>query len=294
MTRPQIAALLVASFLALPAPARAQPAGTVQDFGAAIKARLDRGRAQFADLDYRATIQTLAPVPTDPAATSAERLRALELIGLSHLILGHKVAAERAFKDLLAIDPGYQLRDDSGSPKIRDFFDRVKREYVPGFDPNRVAELVHSAPTSGVAGHRVELSVEAMVGAGKVKEMVVSWRQRGVLSYRQEVMRRVGGHTWRASFVPAPSAVSTTIEYYIEARDLTGNAIGRVGGPKTPLGLPILAGGQKRGGDRPWYGRWYVIAGGALALGAGAAALYFGTRADSVPPGSLGTVTLTP
>lgn len=286
---------LVAGFLALVVVSETARAQQPEEFGAEVKARLEKGRAHFADLDYRAAIRVLAAVPTDPAATSAERLRALELIGLSHLILGHNLAAERAFKDLLAIDPGYQLRDDSGSPKIRDFFDRVKREYVPGFDPRRVAELVHTAPTSGVAGRRVELSVEAMVGAGKVKEMALAWRRRGVLSYKEEAMRRVGGHEWRASFTPPTSGVRTVVEYYIEARGLTGNAIGRVGGPKTPLGLPISPGGRDVG-ETPWYGRWYVIAGGVLAISAGATAAYFATRGDSAPGGTLGpgSITLTP
>ena len=49
-----------------------------------------------------------------------------------YLILNDSAHAVEAFEDLLTIDAGYQLKHDDGSPKIRTFFDDVKRKFVPG------------------------------------------------------------------------------------------------------------------------------------------------------------------
>lgn len=258
-----------------------------------VNKRLARGLELFGELEYRQCIRELAPVPKDPAATRAQRLRALELIGQSHLILGDEARAREAFQDLLAIDPGYQLRDDTGSPKIRDFFDAVKRAYVPGFDAGHVSELAHSAPEGAVAGRRVELAVEVTGGPEHVKSMVVLVRRRGVLGYGKGIeLRRLDEARWRARFDAPASGDAYVLEYYVEARNIAGGAVGRVGGPETPLALTVAAGHER---TRPWYQRrWYVIAGGAALVGIGTALLV--TSGGDAEDGTLppGRVTLSP
>jgi len=262
------------------------------DAGERVRKRLAHGKALFDDLEYRKAIRTVAPVTKDSAATRAQRLQAYELIGLSYLILGEQDLAREAFQDLLAIDPGYQLRDDTGSPKIRDFFDRVKREYVPGYDTNATAELEHAAPRSAIAGRRVELEVTVKKGGGLVKDVVAVYRNRGVLAYTKSVhFRHIRKQLWRAHFKLPASNEPFDLEYYVEARDITGRSLGRVAGPETPLAIPVAAGGM---GGTPWYRRWYVIAGGVAAAGIGA--VLISTSGESAPNGSLdpGRVTLTP
>jgi hypothetical protein len=265
-----------------PRAALAQP-----DPGDRVRARLDRGQELFGELEYRKAIEILAPVPEDPAATRAQRLRALEVIGLSHLILGEEDGARRAFERLLAIDPGYQLRDDTGSPKIRDFFDQVKRAYVPGFAGS--AELEHSAPEGAAAGRPIELEVNITEGDDQVGAVTAHWRRRGVLDYRREPMRRVDGRRWRGRFQLPASPNRYALEYYIEARDAGGGPVGRVAGPETPLSIPVAPGA----GDQPspWYRRWYTVAGVAVL---GVATVVVFATADSAPDGSLGNVTLSP
>lgn len=63
---------------------------------AVSQGRLDRGLELFQDLEYTAAIQVLRPVRLDPDVTRSQKLRALELIGIGHLILGERArAAER-------------------------------------------------------------------------------------------------------------------------------------------------------------------------------------------------------
>src|SRR6185436_9845095 len=101
-----------------------------------IEKFLQRGKKLFDDQEYGGAIQTLTPVTRDARATRAQRLRALELIALANFIRGDEGAARATFERILDIDPGYQLRDTSGSPKIRAFFDELKKQLIPNFDPN--------------------------------------------------------------------------------------------------------------------------------------------------------------
>ncbi len=248
--------------------------------------RLARGKKEFADLDYEAAIRTLGALHRDPSATRSERLSALEIIAISTLILGDKPRAEEAFEDLLAIDPGYQLRHDDGSPKIRDFYTAVKASYVPGFDPNSRVQLEFAAPSGAIAGRKLEIDARVLGGGEQVGEMVLLWRRRGVLGYVKVAMIRGDGDRWRGKFVLPASELAFVIDYYLEARGPAGGAsLGRVGGPETPLGLSVGAGRGEV--SRSWYRRWYVIAGGAALLGMGTAALLLSGQGDAAPSGSL-------
>lgn len=292
MMRVAVLAAVVGVALASPALAGGGQAWAQPSAGERISKRLQKGAALFADLEYREAVRALAPVVRDPAASRAQRIRALELIGQSQLILGDEVRAREAFQDLLAIDPGYQLRDDTGSPKIREFFDRVKREYVPGFDAGAVAELEFAAPTGATAGRRIEIEVAVKVGADKVKGVLLFTRRRGVLAWSKPVpFRRLAGGAWRAR-VDAPSSVEGyTLDYYIEARGVADQAVARVAGPETPLTLAVRG---RASATTPWWRRWYTVAGGIALIGVTGALIV--TSGDSAGDGSLqpGRVTLSP
>jgi hypothetical protein len=257
-----------------------------------VEKRLAKGRALFGELEYRKTVRELDPVRTDQRATRAQRLEALELIGLSHLILGQEARAKEAFEDLLAIDPGHQLRHDDGSPKIREFYAAIRKEYVPGFDDDAVVDLQHAAPSGATAGRKLEVEVEAKKGAYQAKEVILFWRRQGVLAFDKVGMRELEPGRWRAKFSLPGATTRYRIEYYLEARGVAGGSVGRVGGPEVPLAMDVSAGA----GRTPWYRRWYVIAGGAAALGIGTAALIFASSGDDAPDGTLepGRITLSP
>jgi hypothetical protein len=254
----------------------------------AIDAYLAKGKQLFDDQEYAGAIQALAPVTRDARATRSQRLRALELTALAQFIRGDEAAARATFERILDIDPGYQLRDSSGSPKIRTFFDDLKRQLVPGYDPGAGADLEHAAPTAGNAGKPIEIDVRATRGAERVFEIVVATRPRGRLTYTLVPGSPRGDARWRARVTPDAAAKSYVLEYYVEARDAGGGAIARIASPETPLEIALAPGGGE--GKRPWYGRWYVIAGAAVAA-AGvtgfAVAASRGPDSGSLPPGSV-------
>ncbi len=256
---------------------------------AQVKKLLAAGEQLFEDQEYDKVIRVLRPVTTDAAATRAQRLRALELVALSQLILGDDAAARASFERLLDIDPGFQLTDQSGSPRIREFFDEV-RARVLGADAGASAALDHAAPTEAPAARRLELDVRVTAGEDHVKEVRFFVRRRGTQDYDEVAAAFRGGARWRVRWTPPASADPYVVEYYLEGRGLAGEPVARAGSPEAPLTIEITAG---QGEARPWYRRWYVWAGaGALAAGAlGAIWLAGGADEGSLPPG---TVTVTP
>jgi hypothetical protein len=256
-----------------------------------LETYLARGQKLFDDQEYAGAIQALGPVTRDVRATRAQRLRALELIALADFIRGDEAAARATFERILDIDPGYQLRDPSGSPKVRAFFEQLKKQLIPNYDPTAGADLEHAAPTAATAGRALE--IEARATRGNVFDLVVATRHRGELAYKLTAATPRGEGRWRARITPEPSANPYVLEYYLEARDAGGAAIARVASPDQPLEIALAAGGASDT-KRPWYGRWYVIAGAAV-VAAGvtglAVAASRGPGPGTLPPGS---VTVTP
>ena len=283
MARALIALVLA---FAIVRPSYAQP-----DAAQTLETYLARGQKLFDDQEYAPAIQTLAPVTRDARATRAQRLRALELIALAELIRGDEGAARATFERILDIDPGYQLRDPSGSPKVRAFFEQLKKQLIPNYDPTAGADLEHAAPTAATAGRPLE--IEARATRGNVFDLVLATRHRGELAYKLIAATPRGDGRWRARITPEPSAKPYVLEYYLEARDAGGAAIARVASPDQPLEIALAAGGATDT-KRPWYGRWYVIAGAAV-VAAGvtglAVAASRGPGPGTLPPGS---VTVTP
>lgn len=278
-------ALIILLALVVAAPARADDVGP-----AAIEAYLARGQKLFDEQEYAGAIQSLAPVTRDARATRAQRLRALELIALAQFIRNDKGAARATFERILDIDPGYQLRDTSGSPQLRAFFESLKKQLIPGFDPTAGADLEHAAPTAGSAGKPVE--IEVRVTRGNVFDLVISTRRRGELSYTATPFAPRGDNRWRVRLAPPPSSKPYVLEYFVEARDAGGAPIARIAAPDQPLEIALAAGGSDA--KRPWFTRWYVIAGGAVVGAAAGAVIVNATRGPgpgTLPPGS---VTVTP
>ncbi|MBP6849257.1 MAG: hypothetical protein KA201_36190 [Kofleriaceae bacterium] len=302
-----VAAALAAAGLSWPGPmARAQPvaAPTPTASADAIDVRIADGRRLFDQQAYGQAITVLAAISRDVRATRSQRLRALELVALAHFIRRDQAAARTTFERILDIDPGYELRDRSGSPALRGFFAGVKRELVPGYDPAAGVELEHAAPRGASAGQRLQLEVRAVRAGDRVGQVVVLVRRRGELLYREAVApvaarareavapvaaRAGAGLGWRASVPLVASTRGYVLEYVVEARAAGGEVIGRIGSPDAPLELPVGPGDAVAA--TPWYGRWYVVAAaGAVLVSAAGIGLAL-TRADdepgTLPPGTV-------
>ncbi len=281
-----LAVALALALVAAPTLARV-PGAHAQPADARARKLLAAGERFFAELEYKNAIKVLLPVTRDPAASRAQRVRAWELIALSRFILGDRGGARTAFERVLDADPGFQLRDTSGSPRIREFFDEVRAEVLGAAGGD--VDLEHAAPRAGTAGTRLELEVRATRGGDAVTEVVVLHRRVGTLAYQVASARTIGERRWRAAIKLDGSPRAYGVEYYVEARGPGGGVLARIATPDAPLSLEISPGGGERGG-RPWYGRWYVIA-GAAAVAAGTTGVILlandGPDDGTLPPGSV-------
>jgi tetratricopeptide (TPR) repeat protein len=279
----------VPALLAIPSVGLAAP-------GPVAKALL-RGKRAFIKQDYERSLKLLQPVVIAPQATISQKIDALELLGLSYLILGDNKRAREAFENLLGLDPAHQLRDPTGSPKLRQFFLAAKERFLPGFDASKRAQLEHRAPRLAKAGRRIELAVQLLSG-GAVNTIVVRWRRQGLLTYREvraraRRSREAGsperGRGWVAAFLLPKDSVGYQLEYYIEGRSKAGHALARLGSPGHPLTLAV--GGIARQRGAPFYERWWFWTAVGAALVGGTVAAIALSR-ERAPEGSLGSITL--
>src|SRR5687768_11259454 len=122
------------------------------------------------------------------------QVEAYETMGCAYVALSDEVNARRVFRALLVIDPYWVLREPSGSPKIREVFERARREIVrdAALDPSLEVHL--AAPERARAGSTVEVRVRV---SGPVARVTLRSRRRG--SVRFDRIAAIGaGRSYRA------------------------------------------------------------------------------------------------
>jgi uncharacterized membrane protein YecN with MAPEG domain len=247
-----------------------------------LSQKIAAARAQYLAQEYEQVIRLLTPVVQSPIATISEKVDAFELLGLSFLILGERDRARVAFENLLGLDPGHVLRDPTGSPKLKRFFEAAKESFVPGYKAHALVSLEHAAPSEAVAGRTAEFAARVVQGEAAVQTTVLRWRRAGLLTYRTVFLR--GGGRRLGRFILPPDAADYTLEYYVEARDKGGNTVARVGSPERPLSLSVKGTGAP---PPPVYKRWWfwTLIGAAVAGGITTGVLAL--TAEKAPEGNL-------
>jgi hypothetical protein len=272
----RIGLVLAVLLLSLPALSLAQSASMNQ--------RVASAKQQYIAQEYEVVIRLLTPVVQSPIATISAKVAAYELLGLSYLILGDEKRARVAFENLLGLDQGHMLNDPSGSPKLRRFYDSVKESFVPGYSARATVTMEHAAPRRAIAGRRVELAASIVSGRGLMASVNLRWRRAGLLTYRNRRMRGTP-RRMEAGFLLPEDTASYRLEYYIEARDSSGHAVGRVGSPEAPLTIKVA--GALRVDSTPIYHKWWFwTLVGAAVVGGVTAGVVAGSSEDA-PAGSL-------
>jgi tetratricopeptide (TPR) repeat protein len=225
-----------------------------------VDRRLRKGQAAFQDQEYQQAIRQLTQVVDDNAATTGQRARALELIGLSHFILGDRDKAGELFLELVVLDPGYELADDFGSQDIRGLFERVKNDFL---EHNAPVKLAHQPPSGARAGRTLVFDVRVEIGRDQAKTAMLYWRRQGDGDFQNVAMTPTGDDGWRGRVALPNSKKPYVLEYYIDSHDLSERPNGRLYSPTTPHAVDVAAGKK----PRSWYQNWYVVVGGVAIIG---------------------------
>ncbi|MBI2892997.1 MAG: hypothetical protein HYY06_05560 [Deltaproteobacteria bacterium] len=257
--------------------------------GATAQQGLDRevdrlladGRRLYGDQEYPAVIQAMRRALDVPGISPADQLEAYEYIGCSYVALEDEREARRAFRELLVIDPYYLLREPSGSPKIREAFERVRHEIAPDAALRPDVDLRLSGPVRAAAGGSVEVRVEP---SGPVQRMTLRTRVAGTLPYDQVPMTR-SGTSFRAMLDLPDRDHPYSFEYYVEARDERGRVVARGASPLGPrtLDVSVAAPPPSRWYESPWV--W--VGAGAAVVGAVVLGVLIGSADREPQCGSL-------
>ena len=298
-TRIAAAVILAASALsitgAMPggtAKAQDTEGGSGRSAASMAERHVDEGRRLYAELDFAGAVNTLRRALDVPGIPDAVRIEALEYLGSAYVVLERPELARDAFAAMIDLDPYHPVREPSGSPKIMQFVENLRRELVPDAALDPTVELRPRLPRAGRVGRAtaIRFSVE---GNADVATVRVFYRgMEGGDAEAVEATATDDGH-FRAT-IPARDEPDE-LELFAEARDARARVVTRAGEPLAPISLPIRleatdgAGGSATSGGGILTEWWFWTAVGVVASGAVVAGFTLGggTAAPSgtLPPG---------
>ncbi|HEY8430828.1 MAG TPA: hypothetical protein VIL20_20755 [Sandaracinaceae bacterium] len=236
------------------------------------------GRRLYRELEFLGAIEVLERALAMRGLPPARRAEALEVLGAALVVLDRDEEARRAFTELFALDPYYEVREPSGSPKIARFVARVRRDVVPDAALDPAASLELELPRAARVGHPTALRLRASPGVRSVRLFV---RGAEETEFASIAANALGGALFVATVVARPRP--DELELYAVGRDARGRVLTRAGSPLAPLVLPVRLGGGSNGEE--WW-LWTAI-GGAVALGVVLGVVLGVSGADRAPPGTL-------
>jgi tetratricopeptide (TPR) repeat protein len=235
---------------------------------------LAEGRRLYAQQEYDGAIRAMQRALDAPDDAPRHRVEAYETMGCAYVALSDDLAARRAFRALLVIDPYYVLREPSGSPKIRDVFEGARRELVhdAAIDPD--LEVRVTLPESVRAGGAVAVRA---VASSPVARMSLRTRRRGTRGFDRVAMAGAG-RSFQAVLPLPDTRRPYGLELYVEARDARGDLVARGGSPLDPRSLRVEGRTERPrgGGISPWL--W--VGAGAVVVGAVVAGIVLSTGGD--------------
>ncbi len=247
--------------------------------GAATVAQsLARARTQYRELEYEKVITLTRAVVGDSRSSMEQRVEALELLGLSSLILGREKKAREAFVRLLRIRPEHRLRDPSGSPKLRTFFRKVRDALPPPASPPTLRLL---PPGETVAGARVKIKATLANLRWADHIGLLRWRKTGETSWRSTPARPEGAALSANLLLPRSSS-GYRLEYYMAIHDTDGIQVIAAGSSSTPEEMTVK-GKSSSSLVRSWW-LWTAV---GLVVVAGATVGIVALASQEAPRGNM-------
>jgi tetratricopeptide (TPR) repeat protein len=256
------------------------------------KPTIDRGIAQYNDLEYEQAIKTLEVALETPSEDKAKIVEGYKALALSYLALGKDDKTLEAFSKLLAIDPSYEFPATLSQQALALF--NKARSALPKDPPAALeVKLDHEVdPLEPRPGAAISMTIAVTSDPDqRHRRVVVFHRTRGSSDF-SSVWAVPAAETDKYSVTVSGSQVAgPAFEYYVVAVDESGAVVGELGSKTAPLALVIS---KSRGGAAtPIYGKWWFWAGlgGAVVAGIVIATTVAG---DDAAGGASVTVTVNP
>lgn len=195
----------------------------------------DSAAAKKALLESLETIKTAKLDRHAVAVTTHLDLGVVYAVGLSA-----EEPAVTEFRAALEIDPAAVVPAKLLQPAAQKAFDRAKTPVEtkkPESKPEVVVGIVHVPVDSAAEGN--DITIEAKVGADvKAKKVTVSYRAAGAKDFVPTEMKNVEGVVYR-TVIPAAATATSSLQYYLEARNEKGKIAAARGSVAAPFAITI-------------------------------------------------------
>lgn len=250
--------------------------------------------------EYDEAIERARAIATDPSATANQRLEALALVGVVHLIEERQDQARETFEQLLSLDPGSDIDDPDLPPRVIEFF----RETRSSYDPEEIVDANVDVDGDSQTGGPRRVTITLSGTTDSVDRLRLYVREGEVGTFRAVAVEGED-RNYDAAIETVSSGES--IDFYLEVLAPSGHVLARVGTADAPQSIEPApgdgrgdnGGGGDDGGDggddggdrgRRWYATWWfwTIVGVVVVSGVVAAVML--TRPDEHQDGTLGSV----
>jgi tetratricopeptide (TPR) repeat protein len=258
-----------------------------------------QGVQLYNDLEYEASVDALQRALVRAESVPEQKVAIFKFLALDYLVLGRQDDARQAFRQLLAIQPEFQLDPAVFSPEYREFLEGVRSEWEsqgrPGWVPPqsrlRPAVIDHELPAEAVRGESLELQATLEDPDSRVRRFVVAYRPAGESAFVR--MEAAPTSTGYAATIAGDRIAPPVIEYYFEALDDENNVVGRKGDERIPMRVPVPGGED----DGSWYTSWWfwtIVGVGVAAAVAVPVGIVYGTESTTNDPASVTIVLCDP
>ena len=253
----------------------------------------------YNDMEFEASVDALQRALVRAENVPEQKVAIFKFLALDYLVLGRQEDARQAFRQLLAIQPEFQLDPAVFSPEYREFLEGVRAEWEgegrPGWVPPqsrlRPAVIDHQLPAEAVRGDSLELRATVEDPDGRVRRFVIAYRPAGESEFlRMEAQPAPGGY---AATIAGDRIEPPVIEYYFETLDDEGNVVGRKGDERIPMRVPVPGGEDDSSVWTSWW-FWTLIGVGVAAAVAIPVGIVYGTDGGSNDPASVTIVLCDP
>ena len=248
---------------------------------------IQAGINQYNDMDYEASADTLQRALVRAENVPEQKIAIFKFLALDYLVLGRMDDAQQAFRQLLAIQPEFQLDPALFAPGYVQFLEGVRLQWEsegrPGWVPPeqllRPATLDHDLPAEAPGGESLDLAVRLDDPDNRVRSVVLAYRPADETGFvRVDAARTSQGF---AATIPGDQIAPPVVEYYFEALDERGNVVGRRGDERIPMRIPVP--GEDEGGVWTKWWFWTLIGVGVAASVAIPVGIIYGGGDDTGP-----------
>ena len=267
----------------------AEPIAHAQKASPSAQKLIDNAKQSFDDAQYDESIQLLSAALLKFDINDTQKVEVYKWLAYNYIVLKKDDAAKSAVYKLYAVDEDYQL-PKSESPRFREPFTKWKEAWLDEGKPGQVAPtekppapvLIKHLPASEVP-HDQTVSISGTVeDADKRVAKIILFYRTGSSGSWSQLPATYGLGAFKAN-IPGAAVKGSIVEYYVQAVDKDGLAIGTRGDADIPLRIVVQA--EAEGSV---FSSWWFWTGATAVVAATVITIIVVTKKKDNGPGTVG------